>query len=138
MESIFVSSFFQEFKAYLEQLEQEEAHEARQDSPTTNLISKINGTNGAGHNLQFGNIFFINVIVSLLTVICSKSSIIIYWFRFQIKISIWLIHLCAILIWNDKIWSDHTLKITIFLKSLFPCLIFSNSAVQNYDLRFSL
>ena len=61
------------------------------------------------HNLQFGNFFFINVIVSLLTVICSKSSIIIYWFRFQIKISIWLIHLCAILIWNDKIWSDHTL-----------------------------
>ena len=61
------------------------------------------------HNLQFGNIFFIDVIVLLLTVIFSKSSIIIYWFRFQIKISIWLIHLCAILIWNDKIWSDHTL-----------------------------
>ena len=54
------------------------------------------------HNLQFGNIFFIDVIVSLLNVIFSKSSIIIYWFRFQIKISIWLIHLCAILIWNDK------------------------------------
>ena len=37
---------------------------------------------------------------------------------------------------NDIFWSDHTLNITILLKSLFTCLIFSNFVVQNYDFRF--